>query len=139
MFRHVFPQIVPLVIVIISIAIPYIALLGASLSFLGLGLPPPTPSWGGDLSGDAREYFQNAPWMAIFPGAAISLTVLSFNMLGDAMRDILEPTAARLWDHALRRGLRGCRTAPTDAWAFSSFRIPSAGGRRRRRAPLLAR
>lgn len=90
-FHHVFPQIVALMIVIISIAIPYIALLGASLSFLGLGLPPPTPSWGGDLSGDAREYFRDAPWMALFPGAAISLTVLSFNMLGDAMRDIFDP------------------------------------------------
>jgi peptide/nickel transport system permease protein len=91
MFRHVLPQIVPLIIVIISIAIPGIALLGAALSFLGLGLPPPTPSWGGDLSGDARTYFEKAPWMAIFPGLALSLTVLSFNLLGDAMRDILDP------------------------------------------------
>jgi len=91
MFRHVLPQIVALIIVIISIAIPIIALLGAALSFLGLGLPPPTPSWGGDLSGDARAYFEHAPWMAIFPGAAISLTVLSFNLLGDAMRDIFDP------------------------------------------------
>jgi len=91
MFRHVFPQIVPLIIVIISIAIPIIALLGASLSFLGLGLPPPTPSWGADLSGDARSYFESAPWMAIFPGAALALTVLSFNLFGDAMRDILDP------------------------------------------------
>lgn len=91
MFRHVLPQIVAPIIVIISIMIPVIALLGAALSFLGLGLAPPTPSWGGDLSGDAREYFRNAPWMAIFPGAAISLTVLSFNMLGDAMRDIFDP------------------------------------------------
>ncbi len=91
MFRHILPQIIPLIIVIISIAIPIIALLGASLSFLGLGLPPPTPSWGADLSGDARDYFEYAPWMAIFPGAAISLTVLSFNLLGDAMRDIFDP------------------------------------------------
>jgi ABC-type dipeptide/oligopeptide/nickel transport system permease subunit len=91
MFRHVLPQIVPLIIVIISISIPGVALLGASLSFLGLGVPPPTPSWGGDLSGDARSYFESAPWMAIFPGAALSLTVLSFNLLGDAMRDILDP------------------------------------------------
>ena len=91
MFRHVLPQIVPLIIVVISIDIPGIALLGASLSFLGLGVPPPTPSWGGDLSGDARTYFESAPWMAIFPGAALSLTVLSFNLLGDAMRDILDP------------------------------------------------
>lgn len=91
MFRHILPQIIPLCIVIISIAIPIIALLGAALSFLGLGLPPPTPSWGGDLSGDARQYFEWAPWMAIFPGAAISLYVLSFNLLGDAMRDIFDP------------------------------------------------
>ena len=91
MFRHVLPQIVPLIIVIISIAIPGIALLGATLSFLGLGVPPPTPSWGGDMSGDARSYFESAPWMAIFPGLALSLTVLSFNLLGDAMRDILDP------------------------------------------------
>ncbi len=90
-YRHVFPQIMAPIIVIISIMIPVIALLGAALSFLGLGLPPPTPSWGGDLSGDARSYFRHAPWMAIFPGAAISLTVLSFNMLGDAMRDIFDP------------------------------------------------
>jgi ABC-type dipeptide/oligopeptide/nickel transport system permease subunit len=91
MFRHVLPQIVPLIIVIVSIAIPSIALLGAALSFLGLGVMPPTPSWGADLSGDARSYFETAPWMAIFPGLALSLTVLSFNLLGDAMRDILDP------------------------------------------------
>ena len=91
MFRHVLPQIMPLIIVIISIAIPSIALLGASLSFLGLGVMPPTPSWGADLSGDARSYFETAPWMAIFPGLALSLTVLSFNLLGDALRDILDP------------------------------------------------
>jgi ABC-type dipeptide/oligopeptide/nickel transport system permease subunit len=91
MFRHILPQIIPLTIVIVSISIPIIAPLGASLSFLGLGLSPPTPSCGADLSGDAREYFEYAPWMAIFPGAAISLTVLSFNLLGDAMRDIFDP------------------------------------------------
>ena len=91
MFVHVLPQIIPLIIVIVSIAIPGIALLGAALSFLGLGLPPPTPSWGGDLAGESRTYFEDAPWMAIFPGLALSLTVLSFNLLGDALRDILDP------------------------------------------------
>ncbi len=91
MFRHILPQIIPLTIVIISIAIPIIALLGAALSFLGLGLPPPTASWGGDMSGDARDYFEYAPWLAIFPGAAISLYVLCFNLLGDAVRDIFDP------------------------------------------------
>lgn len=91
MVRHILPQIIAPIIVIISIAIPAIALLGAALSFLGLGLTPPQPSWGLDLSGDALTYFRNAPWMAFFPGAALSLYVLSFNLLGDAMRDIFDP------------------------------------------------
>ena len=90
MLRHILPQVIAPIIVIISIMIPVIALLGAALSFLGLGVPPPTPSWGKDLA-DAQEFFRHAPWMVIFPGAAISLTVLSFNMLGDAMRDIFDP------------------------------------------------
>lgn len=91
MTRHILPQVVAPIIVIISIMIPAIALLGAALGFLGLGLPPPQPSWGADLSGDAREFFRYAPWMAIFPGAALSFYVLSFNLLGDAMRDIFDP------------------------------------------------
>ena len=91
MLRHILPQIVAPIIVIISIMIPFISLLGAALSFLGLGLPPPQPSWGADVSGDSLTYFRNAPWMAIFPGAALSLYVLSFNLLGDAMRDIFDP------------------------------------------------
>jgi peptide/nickel transport system permease protein len=91
MMRHILPQIVAPIIVIISIMIPVISLLGAALSFLGLGLPPPQPSWGADVSGEAVTYFRNAPWMAIFPGAALSLYVLSFNLLGDAMRDIFDP------------------------------------------------
>jgi len=91
MMRHILPQIVAPIIVIISIMIPVISLLGAALSFLGLGLPPPQPSWGADVSGDSLTYFRNAPWMAIFPGAALSIYVLSFNLLGDAMRDIFDP------------------------------------------------
>jgi peptide/nickel transport system permease protein len=91
MVRHILPQIMAPIIVIISIMIPLISLLGAALSFLGLGLPPPQPSWGADVSGDSLTYFRNAPWMAFFPGAALSLYVLSFNLLGDAMRDIFDP------------------------------------------------
>ena len=90
MLRHILPQVIAPIIVIISIMIPVIALLGAALSFLGLGRATPQPSWGTDLA-DARQFFRHAPWMAIFPGAAISLDVLSFNMLGDAMRDIFDP------------------------------------------------
>jgi peptide/nickel transport system permease protein len=62
-----------------------------SLSFLGFGVPPPRPSWGAMLSGSGRTYMLQAPWMAIFPGIAISLAVFGFNMLGDALRDILDP------------------------------------------------
>jgi len=61
------------------------------LSFLGLGVPPPQPSWGAMLAGSGRSYMQRAPWMAIFPGLAISLAVFGFNMLGDALRDVLDP------------------------------------------------
>lgn len=61
------------------------------LSYLGLGVPPPHPSWGGMLSGQALSFFQRAPWLGIFPGLALSLTVFSFNMFGDALRDVLDP------------------------------------------------
>jgi peptide/nickel transport system permease protein len=71
----------------------------SSLSFLGFGVSPPTPSWGGMLSGSGRTYLLKAPWMAIFPGLAISLAVFGFNMLGDALRDVLDPK--------LRRGMQG--------------------------------
>jgi peptide/nickel transport system permease protein len=63
----------------------------SALSFLGFGVPPPYPSWGGMLSGSGRSFFSQAPWMAIYPGLAISLAVFGFNMLGDALRDVLDP------------------------------------------------
>ena len=66
-------------------------LIHASLSFLGLGVPPPAVSWGRMIGSDARAYFLKAPWMAIFPGAALSLTIFAFNVLGDALRDQLDP------------------------------------------------
>ena len=67
----------------------------ASLSFLGLGPPPPNPTWGSMLSGSARNYMQTAPWMALAPGIAISMTVLSFALLGDAIRDVVDPRLRR--------------------------------------------
>jgi peptide/nickel transport system permease protein len=91
LFRHIFVNIVPLVIVMVSIAIGGAILIEASLSFLGLGVPPPAVSWGRMIGSDARAYFLKAPWMAIFPGAALSLTIFAFNVLGDALRDQLDP------------------------------------------------
>jgi len=90
MAGHVLPNIMALVIVLVSILLPVAILAEASLSFLGLGVPPPAPSWGADLSA-ARSWLEEAPWWTIFPGTAISLTVLGFNLLGDALRDILDP------------------------------------------------
>ena len=90
-FRHVLPNVAAPIIVLVSIQLGGAILVEASLSFLGLGVPPPAPSWGGMLSGAARSFFQIAPWMAIFPGIAISLAVLGFNLLGDALRDVLDP------------------------------------------------
>ena len=71
-------------------------LVEASLSFLGLGVPEPHPSWGRMLSESAAEYVRAAPWLVIFPGVAISLAVFGTNLLGDALRDILDPRPARL-------------------------------------------
>ncbi|RPH77132.1 MAG: ABC transporter permease, partial [Planctomycetaceae bacterium] len=66
-------------------------LLEASLSFLGLGVSEPTPAWGLMLSGDSANFYQQAPWMIIFPGLAISLAVFAFNLFGDSLRDWLDP------------------------------------------------
>jgi peptide/nickel transport system permease protein len=90
-FRHILPNIMAPLIVIATSLLAGAILIEAGLSFLGLGTPPPTPSWGADLSGQARRFFIHAPWMAIFPGLAISLVVLAFNLLGDALRDVLDP------------------------------------------------
>ncbi|MBI2910342.1 MAG: ABC transporter permease [Chloroflexi bacterium] len=91
LLRHVLPQCLAPFIVIFSIELPHAILIEASMSFLGLGTPPPTPSWGGMLSGVGREFVESAPWLAIWPGAAITVVVFGFNMLGDGLRDVLDP------------------------------------------------
>lgn len=88
---HIFPNILPVFMVSFSVLIGAAILLESSLSFLGYGVPPPRPSWGIMLSTGARQYMQYQPTMAIFPGLFISLTVLGFNMLGDAARDLFDP------------------------------------------------
>jgi ABC-type transport system substrate-binding protein len=89
--RHILPTIAAPIMVVVTLGLGVAILAESSLSFLGFGVPPPTPSWGAMLSGSGRTYVLQAPWMAIFPGIAISLAVFGFNMLGDALRDLLDP------------------------------------------------
>lgn len=88
---HVLVNVMAPIIVLASVTLGNAILVEASLSFLGLGTPPPTPSWGNMLSGSGRAYMEFKPMLAIYPGLAISLAVFSFNLLGDAVRDILDP------------------------------------------------
>ncbi len=91
MLRHILPNVVAPILILSSIYIGNAIIIEASLSFLGLGTTPPTPSWGNMLAGQGRTYMEQAPWLAIFPGLAITITVLSFNLLGDALRDSWDP------------------------------------------------
>lgn len=93
-FRHLLPNISGPLIVQTSLAIANAVLAESSLSFLGLGVQPPTPSWGSMLN-TARGYLSDAPWLAIFPGLAIFLTVLAFNLVGDGLREALDPRGRR--------------------------------------------
>jgi peptide/nickel transport system permease protein len=88
--RHILPNIIPPVLVQATLAIATAIIAEASLSFLGLGQQPPQPSWGSMLNA-AQRFIEQAPWMAIFPGIAIFLVVLSFNLVGDGLRDALDP------------------------------------------------
>jgi peptide/nickel transport system permease protein len=90
---HVLPNIVPALIVQATLAIAAAVIAEASLSFLGLGQQPPAPSWGSMLN-TAKNYIDNAPWMAIWPGVSIFVLVLSFNLVGDGLRDALDPRHA---------------------------------------------
>ncbi len=91
MVQHISPQCVAPWLIITTGALGIAILTEASLSFLGLGVPQPEPSWGGMLTGTARDYFVQNPWMAIWPGLALSLAVYGFNLFGDAIRDVLDP------------------------------------------------
>ena len=89
--RHILPNVTATIIILATIGLGGIILAESALSFLGFGVPPPYPSWGSMLSGSGRTYMYRAPWMAVWPGVAISLAVFAFNMLGDALRDVLDP------------------------------------------------
>ncbi|MFZ0854101.1 MAG: ABC transporter permease [Hyphomicrobiaceae bacterium] len=89
--RHMVPNVMAPYIVMMTAAVGQAILIEASLSFLGLGVQEPTPAWGLMLRGGAQEYAESAPWVAIYPGVAISLAVFGFNLFGDALRDWLDP------------------------------------------------
>jgi len=90
-FRHMVPNVVAPYLILLTAFVAQAILAEASLSFLGLGVTEPTPSWGLMLSGSAADFYQQAPWMIVFPGIAISLGVFAFNLFGDSLRDWLDP------------------------------------------------
>jgi peptide/nickel transport system permease protein len=92
LWHHVLPHLLPTIIVYGTLGISTTVLLEATLSFLGVGVQPPTPSWG-NIIFENQTYFQSAPWLVAFPGAAILLLALAFNLVGDALRDVLDPVA----------------------------------------------
>jgi len=89
--RHLLPNCLAIYLILATYYLGFAIILEASLSFLGVGVPPDVPSWGGMLTAAAQGHITKAPWAGIFPGLAIFLVVLGFNLLGDALRDVLEP------------------------------------------------
>ena len=89
--RHVVPNIMPVLIIGFSISIGGVILAVSALSFLGYGLPPGSPDWGSMLSQEGRQYMEQAPWLALFPGLSLTIVIYCLNMFGDAMRDLLDP------------------------------------------------
>ncbi len=104
-FRHILPNVLPTLLVVMSIRVGQNILSLAGLSFLGMGITPPTPSWGSMLQ-EGRAYILNAVWLGAFPGAAIFVTVLAFNLLGDSLRDALDPRLGGRQGSATRLGVR---------------------------------
>lgn len=91
LWRHILPNIMPVVIVIFTTRIGAVILTEAALSFLGLGIPPPAPTWGSMLSGTGRTYMYMGPWLALAPGLCLTVVVYAINVYGDALRDLLDP------------------------------------------------
>ena len=99
--RHVLPNITPVIIISFSTSVGGVIMALASLGYLGFGLPPAIPDWGGMLSREGRKYMEQAPWLALWPGLCLTVTIYSLNMFGDAVRDLLDP---RLRGRGIRPG-----------------------------------
>ena len=92
---HIFPNVLNTLVVLLSLQVGWVIIVEASLSFLGAGVPPPTPTWGSMIA-EGRDYIASAWWVSFFPGLAILVTVLAFNLSGDWLRDALDPTMRQM-------------------------------------------
>ena len=91
LLRHILPNVLPPIIVLFTTRVGVVILIESALSFLGLGVPPPAPTWGGMLSGSGRSYMFQGPWLALAPGLCLTIVVYATNMFGDALRDLFDP------------------------------------------------
>jgi peptide/nickel transport system permease protein len=91
LLRHILPNVMPPIIILFTTRVGFVILAESGLSFLGLGVPPPAPTWGGMLSGGGRTYMLQGPWLALAPGLCLTIVVYATNVFGDALRDLLDP------------------------------------------------
>jgi len=93
LFRHILPNVISPIVIQTAVCLSYGILIESALSYLGVGVQPPTPSWGTILLNEGKEFLTLAPWVSLYPGAFIMLAVLALNVLGDGLRDALDPRA----------------------------------------------